>query len=71
KQDQSNLSDGRVVTFEGVTAVSATLTPTDQSDASADLLAFLKNNRVYILIGGGMKQTTFESFTKSFHFISQ
>jgi len=68
QNDSSNLSNGKTISFKGVTAVEATMTPSDHSEATTNLLAFLKNNDLYIILGSGMDQSKFDSFSNSFNF---
>ena len=68
--DNSTPSNGATITFKGVTAVQATLTPTDNTNASAHLLTFFKGDNLYMLLGSGISQPRFNSFTRSFNFIS-
>lgn len=67
---EANLSNGRTITFEGVTAVGATLKPTNRSESDTNVLAFLHGSRLYIIFGTGISQSKFSSFTKTFHFIN-
>lgn len=67
--NKAKLSDGRDITFEGLTAVEADLTPTDHSESATKVLAFLKGGRSYVLLGTGVTQSRFNAYTRTFHFI--
>ena len=66
----AKLSNGKTITFRGIPAVSATITPIDQSYASTDLLAFIKNHNLYVILGSNLSTSSFESFTNSFNFVN-
>jgi len=70
KNDQASLSSGHTTTFDNLTAVEATLAPSDTSDPSTHVLAFLYQSRLYILLGAGISTSQFNSYTKTFHFVN-
>jgi len=67
--DNANLSNGKTSTFKGMTAVEATLTPTNSADASSYLIAFFNQDKLYMIIGSGMSQSSFNRFTNSFNLL--
>ncbi|HUD06103.1 MAG TPA: hypothetical protein VMR18_04295 [Candidatus Saccharimonadales bacterium] len=70
QSETSNLSGGKTIAFKGLNAVTATLTPTDTSDAPSIILAFLNNHDLYIILGSGISQSKFNSFANTFNFTS-
>jgi hypothetical protein len=65
--DKDTISNGKVVSLNGLVAIQATLTPTDSSEPTL-LVAFLRKSDLYILFGHGISQSSFESFVHTFHF---
>jgi hypothetical protein len=69
QSDNAAISNGKTSSFNNLTAVEATLTPKNTADAPADVLAFLKSNDLYMILGGGLNQSQFDAFTGSFRFL--
>lgn len=70
KNNRANLSNGQNLTFKGLRAVEATLSPTDHSEKNSEVLAFLNKNHLYVIFGTGLSQSKFNSFTNTFKFIN-
>jgi hypothetical protein len=64
--DDATVNGGKFITFAGNNAVSATLVPTSNTDASAHLIAFLNNNRLYMILGGNLSQANFNTYSGTF-----
>jgi len=67
--DKVTITSGKPITFEGLTAVQATLSPSDHSEPDTNVVALLNKNRLYILLGAGMSASKFNSFTKTFKLV--
>ena len=68
--ESASVVNGKFISFNGYNAVSASLVPTTKADASAYLLAFLKGNRLYMILGAGLSQSKFNTFAYSFKLTS-
>ncbi|HUD08213.1 MAG TPA: hypothetical protein VMQ52_03995 [Candidatus Saccharimonadales bacterium] len=69
--DNAKISNGITTNFKGLSAVSATLTPNNKSDAPTYLIAFLEKHDLYMILVSGGNQSKFNSFTNTFNFKSQ
>jgi hypothetical protein len=68
--DDASVKNGEFIKFDSYNAVQASLVPANTADASAYLVAFLNNNHLYMIIGSGLTQAKFESFTNTFKLTS-
>ena len=56
--------------FDGLNAAQAILAPTtNKSYVAARVIAFLKGNDFYMIIGSGITQQEYNTFTSSFGFV--
>jgi hypothetical protein len=70
KAQSADLSNGKFIKFEGLTAAQALLVPaTNKSIVSARVTAFLKGNNFYMIIGSGLTQQDYNTFTSTFSFV--
>jgi len=67
---KSAISNSEIITFQGLTAIQATLTPSDTSVEDSDIIMFYKGSDVYSIIDSGVNQSVFESFASSFKFLN-
>ncbi len=65
----AKLSNGQTITFNGLTAVEATLTPNAQGTSPTDVIAFLKKTDLYMIMGSGLSQHKYDAFAHTFRFI--
>jgi hypothetical protein len=70
KNDQLKLTTGQSITFKALPAVEATLAPSNPSEPSTHVIAFLNGNRLYILLGAGISSSQFNSYVKTFRLVS-
>jgi hypothetical protein len=68
--DKATIGQHEITTFDNLIAVTATLMPASKSSGSTQLLAFLHKNDAYVLLGAGVSQARFNSFTASFQFLN-
>jgi hypothetical protein len=68
--EKATISKHALTTFNGLTAVTATLVPTGGADGTINLLAFLKQHNVYVILGSNLSQSKFDKFTASFRFLN-
>ncbi len=67
--DSSSLSHAKFITFDNQLAASVTVTPQDKNNSATQIIAFLYNDKLYMVLGSGISQAQFKTFSNSFHLL--